>query len=125
MSAHAMTSACASEGDAKNVSAPMRWIDLGPADAIPLGQGRAYTIGTRTLAVFRQRDGRVFATDNQCPHRGGPLSEGVLGNGRVICPLHGWKINLETGRCTGEETGVRVYDVTLIGGHVVLSWVEE
>jgi nitrite reductase (NADH) small subunit len=95
-------------------------IDVGPLDDIPVGQGRAYVVGRRTIAVFRQRDGRLFATDNACPHRGGPLSEGVLGGGKVICPLHAWKIDLETGRCIGEDAWVRVYAVEIIDGRVIV-----
>jgi nitrite reductase (NADH) small subunit len=99
--------------------------DLGPVDAIPLGQGRAYVIGARTIAVFRQRDGRLFASDDACPHRGGPLSEGLLGAGTVICPLHGWKIELDSGRCRGESAAVRVYDVADANGRVILFLPEQ
>jgi nitrite reductase (NADH) small subunit len=100
--------------------APRRRVDVGPLDGIPLGQGRAYIAGPLTIAVFRQRDGRVFAADNACPHRGGPLSEGVLGGGKVICPLHAWKIDLETGRCAGEDACVRLYEVEIIDGRVIV-----
>lgn len=103
---------------------PVRQVEVGPVDAIPLGQGRAYVVGDRTVAVFRQRDGRLFATDNECPHRGGPLADGMIGDGTVICPLHGWKIDLETGRCVSESAGVRVYHVTLLGGRMLLSFPE-
>ena len=95
-------------------------VDLDAVDAIPLGQGRAYVVHGRTIAVFRQRDGRLFAVDNQCPHRGGPLAEGIVGDGKVICPLHGWKVDLESGRCLGEQGGVGVYAVALVGRRVVL-----
>src|SRR5215813_15110438 len=54
-------------------------INLGSATAIPLGQGRCYVVGGQEIAVFRQRDGRLFATENRCPHRRGPLSEGIVG----------------------------------------------
>ena len=86
---------------------PTDQIDLGPLDFIPLGEGRAYTLGGKTIAVFRQRDGRLFATDNACPHKAGPLADGLVGSGKVICPLHMWKIDLETGRCLGEAGAVR------------------
>ena len=65
---------------------PTDQIDLGPLDFIPLGEGRAYTFGRKTIAVFRQRDGRLFATDNMCPHKAGPLADGLVGSGKVICP---------------------------------------
>ena len=96
-------------------------VDVGPLDDIPPGQGRAYAVGGRVIAVFRERDGRLFATDAHCPHRGGPLADGILGDGTVICPLHGWKIELATGRCLGEAGAVRVYEARLVDGHVWLA----
>ncbi len=97
------------------------YVDIGPITAIPIGQGRPFVVAGRTIAVFRQRDGRVFATDNQCPHRGGPLADGIVGDGKVICPLHGWKIDLLSGRCLGESAGVRVHDVALVGGRIFVK----
>ena len=82
-------------------------IDLGPIDIVPLGQGRAYTFAGQTIAVFRQRDGQLFATDNTCPHREGPLSDGILGADTLICPLHMWKFDLKTGKCIGEDAQLR------------------
>jgi len=71
--------------------------------------------------VFRQRDGRLFATQNRCPHRQGPLSEGVVGGGQVICPLHAHRFDLNGG--TGNEPGecVRVFQVKVVHGEIVLS----
>jgi len=96
-------------------------VDIGPIEAIAPGQGRAFIVAGRTIAVFRQRDGRVFATDNQCPHRGGPLAEGILGGGKVICPLHAWKVDLASGRCLGESSSVRTYEVQVINGRVLVA----
>ena len=96
-------------------------VDIGPIDAIAPGQGRAFIVAGRAIAVFRQRDGRVFAIDNQCPHRGGPLADGILGDGKVICPLHGWKVDLASGRCLGESANVRTYDVHVINGRVLVA----
>ena len=96
-------------------------VDIGPIDAIAPGPGRAFIVAGRTIAVFRQRDGHVFANDNQCPHRGGPLAEGILGDGKVICPLHGWKVDLASGRCLGESASVRTYDVHVINGRVLVA----
>lgn len=96
-------------------------IDLGPIDFIPRGEGRAYTFGGKTVAVFRQRDGRLFATDNACPHKAGPLADGLVGSGKVICPLHMWKIDLETGRCLGEDGAVRTYPVRAANGRILIT----
>ena len=95
-------------------------VNLGSVSKIPLGQGRCYVVGAEEIAVFRQRDGRLFATQNRCPHRQGPLSEGVVGNGQVICPLHGHKFNLQDG--AGSEPGecVKVCRIEELGGEVLL-----
>lgn len=96
-------------------------IDLGPVDFIPLGEGRAYTFGGKTIAVFRQRDEHLFATDNACPHKAGPLADGLLGSGKVICPLHMWKIDLETGQCLSEDGAVRTYPVRAANGRILVT----
>lgn len=93
-------------------------IDLGPIQFIPLGEGRAYTLEGRTIAVFRQRDGKLFATDNACPHRAGPLADGIIGAGKLICPLHMWKFDLQTGKCIGEDAELRTYPVHEINGRI-------
>lgn len=98
-----------------------RAVKLGGIETISLGQGRCYVVGAEEIAVFRQRDGRLFATQNRCPHRQGPLSEGVMGGGRVICPLHSHKFDLRSG--AGGEPGecVRVYRVEELDGEMLLS----
>jgi nitrite reductase (NADH) small subunit len=72
-------------------------ITLGPVDDIPIGQGRAYAVEGRQIAVFRLRDGSLRALDAVCPHRGGPLADGIADAEVVICPLHGFTYDLETG----------------------------
>jgi len=70
---------------------------LGPMDQIPVGEGREFEVAGRRIAVFRLRSGGVAATDAQCPHRGGPLADGLVGMDRVVCPLHGWRFALRSG----------------------------
>jgi nitrite reductase (NADH) small subunit len=96
-------------------------VDLGPVDFIPPGEGRAYVVNDLTIAVFRQRDGRLFATDNHCPHRQGPLADGIFGAGKVICPLHAWKFDLESGRCLGENVAIPIYPVRVVSGHIMVE----
>jgi nitrite reductase (NADH) small subunit len=95
-------------------------INLGSIEKIPLGQGRSYIVDGQEIAVFRQRDGKLFATQNRCPHRNGPLSEGIVGANKVVCPLHAHKFDLGDG--AGSEPGecVRVYQVVESGGEVRL-----
>lgn len=95
--------------------------NLGRLDKIALGHSLCYVVGGEEIAVFRQRDGRLFAIQNRCPHKQGPLSEGVAGGGKVICPLHSHKFDLSSG--TGSEPGecVKVYAVREQNGEILLS----
>lgn len=70
---------------------------LGPITAIPPGEGRTFQVNAERIAVFHTRGGEVFATQAQCPHRDGPLADGLLGGHVLICPLHAWKFDLRTG----------------------------
>jgi nitrite reductase (NADH) small subunit len=72
-------------------------VGIGPLDQIPLGEGRSFRIGLIEIAVFRTRHGEVFAVQANCPHRGGPLSDGIVGDRRVVCPLHGYAFDLASG----------------------------
>jgi nitrite reductase (NADH) small subunit len=66
----------------------MNEIALGPVGDIPVGQGRAYVVEGRQIAVFRLRDRSLRALDAVCPHRGGPLADGLTDADVVVCPLH-------------------------------------
>jgi nitrite reductase (NADH) small subunit len=96
-------------------------ISLGAVDQVPLGQGFCFRVGGRELAVFRQRDGRVFAVSNACPHRQGPLAEGILGGGKVICPLHSHAFDLCSGAGPSPEERLRVYPVRVVDGRILLG----
>ena len=75
----------------------MREISLGSVGDIPLGESRAYAVAGRQIAVFRLRDGSLRALDAVCPHRGGPLADGLADSRIVVCPLHGFTYDLATG----------------------------
>lgn len=94
--------------------------DLGPVDRIPPGEGRNFVVAGRRLAVFRTRSGEVYAVQGACPHKGGPLADGLVGGGCVVCPLHGRKFALSTGAAVGHEgSGVATFAVTVTDdGHV-------
>ena len=96
-------------------------INLGSAAAIPVGQGRCYIVGGLEIAVFRQRDGRIFACENRCPHRQGPLSEGIVGSGRVICPLHAHQFDLHTGAGSEAHECVEVHYADETDGNIILN----
>jgi nitrite reductase (NADH) small subunit len=99
---------------------PAPGVNLGSVSRIPVGQGRCYVIGPDEIAVFRQRDGRLFAVQNRCPHRQGPLSEGVIGEGHVICPLHAHRFNLTSGEGSEPNECVRVHCVKVVEGAIRL-----
>lgn len=96
-------------------------IKLGPVEKIPLGQGFCFVVDEKEIAVFRPRGGGLCAVANRCPHRQGPLAEGVIDDRQVICPYHGHKFDLKTGR--GSEAGeeVRVYAVREEDGGIILE----
>ncbi len=105
-----------------NSRATWRQVDLGVVDSVPLGEGRAYTVNGLHIAVFRQRDGKFFATDGSCPHRNGPLADGIVGGGKVICPFHAWKFDLATGRCvSGDTAELRTYPIREVNGRLVVD----
>ena len=96
-------------------------VNLGSISRIPEGQGRCYVVGAEEIAVFRQRDGKLFATQNRCPHKQGPLSEGIIGAGKVICPLHSHKFDLCTGEGPDPKECVKVYSVREEKGDILIS----
>lgn len=81
------------------------WTEIGPIDEIPQQGARCVKNGAMTIAIFRTLDDRLFALEDKCPHRGGPLSQGIVHDGCVTCPLHNWVISLETGAAQGADTG--------------------
>jgi nitrite reductase (NADH) small subunit len=73
-----------------------RWIRIATTDSIPPREGRAVQVGDREIALFNLGS-RFLAVDNRCPHRGGPLADGIVAGNAVVCPLHAWKVCLERG----------------------------
>jgi nitrite reductase (NADH) small subunit len=79
------------------MKAPRTWIRIAHCRDIPLREGRAVHAGKREVAVFNLGD-RFLAVENRCPHKAGPLADGIVSGTTVVCPLHAWKLSLETGR---------------------------
>jgi nitrite reductase (NADH) small subunit len=86
-------------------------ISLGPLSAIPPGEGREFTADGVEVAVFHLRDGTVRATQARCPHRDGPLADGLTGGNTVVCPFHAWKFDLTSGQPVLGECPIRVFPV--------------
>ena len=81
------------------------WTDIGALDQIPRRGARVVRTGNGCVAVFRTVDDRAFALEDRCPHRGGPLSQGIVHGMSVTCPLHNWVVSLETGEAQGADEG--------------------
>jgi len=98
------------------------WFDVGPLHAIPPRGARTIKTPRREIAVFRTASDEVFALENRCPHKGGPLADGIVHGRRVACPLHNWVINLEDGEATGADKGcARTFPVKLENGRIYLN----
>jgi len=98
------------------------WIDVGPLSAIPMRGARTVPVaGGEEVALFRTGDNQVFALVNRCPHKKGPLSQGIVHGHAVSCPLHNWRISLATGEALGEDRGCTpTIPVKVTGGRVLL-----
>jgi nitrite reductase (NADH) small subunit len=83
----------------------MRWSRIGALNDIPRRGARCVASPRGRIAVFRTGDDQVFALLDRCPHKGGPLSQGIVHGASVTCPLHNWVISLETGKALGADEG--------------------
>jgi len=97
------------------------WIAVGRLEEIPRLGARVIRTPKGEIAVFRTADDRVFALDDRCPHKGGPLSQGIVHGARVTCPLHNWMVELCDGRAVAPDEGCTVsYPVRVEEGVVAL-----
>jgi len=95
-----------------------QWVRITECANIPVREGRATMVGGRSIAVFNLGQ-RFAALENRCPHRGGPLAEGIVSGATVVCPLHAWKIDLETGAALSagtEATCIQTYRTRIEDG---------
>jgi len=91
-------------------------------DDIATGLGRAFEVGGRPIAVFRGRTGDVYAVDGFCPHKQGPLADGMLVGNQVVCPLHNFRIDGNTGDCDQPGIcGITAYPVEVRDGGVYVT----
>ena len=98
----------------------MEFVEVAKTDEIPVGRVKAVDAGGRTIALYHTRDG-FFATDNTCPHRGGPLAQGDLIGNEITCPWHLWGFDVATGACPGNpEIAVAVHEVRIDGDSVLV-----
>ncbi|RMD78685.1 MAG: nitrite reductase (NAD(P)H) small subunit [Gammaproteobacteria bacterium] len=91
---------------APQAAAPgLRWVEAGPVEAVPRLGARVLETPLGPVAVFRTAEDELYALLDRCPHRGGPLSQGLVYGRRVACPLHGWAIELADGRAAPPDQG--------------------
>ncbi len=98
------------------------WLDIGSVDQITPGTARTLpVIGGEEIAVFRTQTNEFHALINKCPHKQGPLSQGIVHGNVVACPLHNWNISLKTGEALGEDKGcVPVIPLRIDAGRIYL-----
>ncbi|MDF1717104.1 MAG: nitrite reductase small subunit NirD [Antarcticimicrobium sp.] len=99
----------------------MSWIDICAIDDIPLRGARKLKTALGCVAVFRTGTAEVFAASDRCPHRGGPLSEGIVHGQSVTCPLHNWVFDLNTGQAQGENGSIATYPLRVEAGRVLID----
>lgn len=98
------------------------WIDIAALDDIAPRGARVVKTREGCVAVFRTANDEVFALDNACPHKQGPLAEGIVHGNAVTCPLHNWVISLETGLAQGADEGqVTTYPARVEAGRILLD----
>lgn len=98
------------------------WVEIGKVSDIPLQGARRVMAGDLTIAVFRTKDDQVFALEDKCPHQNGPLSQGIVHDDCVTCPLHNWVISLSTGEAMGADEGkTKSYPVRIDGNTILLD----
>jgi len=100
----------------------MEWIEVCQLDDVPVLGSRVVKSRHGSIAVFRNGDNEAFALLDRCPHKGGPLSQGIVYGRTVACPLHNWQIGLEDGAAVAPDVGcVRRFDVRVDAGAVFLK----
>ena len=99
------------------------WVDVCAVEEIPFQGSRILKTQDSCLALFKTASGEVFALNDQCPHKQGPLSQGMVHDKFVTCPLHSWVFSLETGEAQGADEGrVETKPVRTVDGRVELGF---
>jgi nitrite reductase (NADH) small subunit len=98
------------------------WLGVCGLGEIPRQGSRVVELDGIRVALFRTADDQVHALEDRCPHKGGPLSQGIVFDQRVACPLHGWQIRLDTGHaCSPDEGCVRRYRIKVENDEVFVA----
>jgi nitrite reductase (NADH) small subunit len=98
------------------------WIEIGNLNDIPQLGARVVTSTQGNIAVFRTAEDKVFALKDECPHKQGPLSQGIVHGDRVACPLHDWKVHLDSGIAVAPDEGcAATFPIRMEGDKILLS----
>lgn len=98
------------------------WIEVGTINDIPRQGARVVRTSGGDIAVFRTDKDEIFALRDRCPHKGGPLSQGLVHDTQVACPLHNWNISLDTGLAIAPDKGCAArYPIKIEGDKILLS----
>jgi len=99
------------------------FVDIGALEDIPMLGARSVKTSDGDIAVFRTAGEKIYALRDKCPHKGGPLSQGIVHGASVTCPLHAWVISLQTGAALGLDSGCTArFAVKLDNGRVLLAY---
>ena len=93
------------------------WVRATACENIPVREGRMIEVCGRQIAIFNLGD-KFLAVDNRCPHQGGPLAEGIISGATVVCPLHAWKIDLQSGMAANAAACVATFQTRVCDGIV-------
>ena len=100
----------------------MTWTPIGMLADIPQRGARCVDTPHGKIGVFRTAEDKVFAIEDHCPHKGGPLSQGIVHGAAVTCPLHNWVFSLETGEAQGADEGrVRTVPLNVVDGRIFMA----
>ncbi len=111
-----------SKSSGNSSSAESNWLEIGKIEEIPKLGARVVKYTEGDIAIFRAADDSIFALRDQCPHKQGPLSQGIVHGHTVTCPLHNWKIKLEDGQAEAPDEGCAgVYQTKIENGIIFLA----
>ncbi|MEH6456732.1 MAG: nitrite reductase small subunit NirD [Cocleimonas sp.] len=99
-----------------------QWLEIVALEEIPILGSRVLETESENIAIFRAKEDKVYAIKDQCPHKQGPLSQGIMHGDSVTCPLHNWKISLVSGEALGADEGcTNVYETKVENGIIYLK----
>ena len=104
------------------MSYPDKWTRVTRVENVPPREGRSVRLGDKEIAIFNV-NGRFLAIENECPHKGGPLCDGIVSGATVVCPLHGRRFDLETGMAVraSEPSSVAVFPTRVEKGVILIN----